>query len=216
MRDEGAVTNDRGYFRIASLLPDTYLLETTLNLGDEKISTTSTSQFYMTSFRSKISFYGNGTPSRDQAVSFTLRGSDERAGTDMILPISKLHKLTGRIAAGANGHFVNAGSVALISSSETEKRTIAGADIAREDGLFHFEFVPEGDYTLRVTNARDVTWEPPASQPGVAPNPFAPPDKERILETYGNVEMPLLLRGDMTGIIVTVPPGKNNKSAASN
>ena len=148
-----------------------------------------------------------------QAASFTLRGDEERTGQDMTIPISKLHKLTGRVAAGPNGHFVNAASIQLISN--TDKKSLASTNIEREDGLFHFEFVPEGDYTLRVTNARDVTWEPAPPQPGSAiPNPFSPSDKERVLETYGNVEMPLLLNGDMTDVVATVP-AKHDSSVGS-
>jgi hypothetical protein len=86
----------------------------------------------------------------------------------MILPISKLRRLTGHVAAGPTGHLVNAASVELLT---TDKKSIAKSSIDREDGLFHFEFVPEGDYTLRVTNARDVTWEPDIPQPGM----MAPP-----------------------------------------
>lgn len=213
------VTNDRGYYRLPSLLPDTYLLEASVNLGDEKTRTVAdsagrTSQFLMRSYRFSLSFYGDGTPHIDQATSFTLRGDEERTGQDMTIPISKLHKLIGRVAAGPNGHFVNAASIDLLSGSD--KKWLSHADIEREDGLFHFEFVPEGDYTLRVTNARDVTWEPATPQPGnTMPGAFPPSDKERVLETYGNTEMPLLLNGDMTDIVATIP-AKQNQSPGSN
>ncbi|HEX7157429.1 MAG TPA: hypothetical protein VF214_00335 [Edaphobacter sp.] len=215
-------TNDRGYFRIASLLPDTYLLEATLNLSDETTRTTSdsaghTMESMMKSFRFSLEFYGEGSPHIEQATGFTLRGSDERTGQDMTLPISKLHKLTGRVVTGSNGHRINAASVELLYASEgSGKTTIARTNIEREDGLYHFEFVPEGDYTLRVTNARDVTWEPAdPPQPGTTmPGGFPPPDKEHVLETYGDVDMPLLLRGDMTDVIATVPAKRTNQSAA--
>lgn len=213
-------TNDRGYYRLPSLLPDTYLLRANLNLSDEKTRTTSdsaghTSQFTMRNSRSSLSFYGDGTSHMDQAASFTLRGDEERTGQDMTIPISKLHKLIGRVAAGPNGHFVNAASIEL--KSITDKKPLAHTSIEREDGLFHFEFVAEGDYTLRVTNARDVTWDPPdPPQSGaMMPSPFPPPDKERVLETYGNVEMPLLLNGDMTDVVATVPAKQNDASRGS-
>ncbi|HMF54528.1 MAG TPA: carboxypeptidase-like regulatory domain-containing protein [Edaphobacter sp.] len=215
----GTVTNDRGNFHLSSLLPGTYLLDASLSLGEEKTHTFGdsaghTSQFIMRSFKSSLAFYGDGTPHMDQATSFTLRGDEERTGQDMTIPISKLHKIIGRVAAGPNGHFVNAASIELISI--TDKKPLANANIEREDGLFHFEFVPEGDYTLRVTNARDVTWEPATPQPGnTMPGAFPPSDKERVLETYGNTEMPLLLNGDMTDIVATIP-AKQNQSPGSN
>jgi hypothetical protein len=116
----------------------------------------------------------------------------------MTIPISKLHKLTGRVTAGPNGHLVNAATVELIS---VINKTIASSSIEREDGLFHFEFVPEGDYILRITNARDATWEIP--QPShIIPSPLGFPgtEEEHVVEAYGNVDMPLIIRGDMTGI----------------
>ncbi len=170
----------------------------------------------MRSIRFSLSFYGDGTTHMDEATPFTLKGDEERTGTDMTLPISKLRRLTGRVAAGPNGHFVNAANVELIYGPD--KKTLARSNVDREDGLFHFEFVPEGDYTLRVTNARDVTWEPDTSQPGTMPPPpgFPAREKERVLETYGNVDMPLILRGDMTNITATVPAKQTNPTAASN
>jgi len=215
-----ATTDDRGNFRIASLLPDTYLVRADLGLQNEKTFRVSdasgrvTNQGNMQNLRFSLSFYGDGTPRIDEATPFTLKGDDERTGTNMTLPISKLRRLTGHVAA-ANGHFVNAASIELIYGPD--KKTLARSNVDREDGLFHFEFVPEGDYTLRVTNARDVTWEPDTSQPGPPPPPgFPTREKERVLETYGNVDMPLILRGDMTGITATVPAKQNNPTAASN
>jgi hypothetical protein len=35
---------------------------------------------------------------------------------------------------------------------------------------------------------------------------FPPRDKEHLLASYGNVDQPLLLSGDMLDVIVTVPP----------
>jgi hypothetical protein len=220
-RGLSTTTNDRGYFRIASLLPDSYMLRADLNLENERTSTISDSaghsnQMVLRSIKFSLSFYGDGTAHMDEATSFTLKGDDERTDQNMTLPISKLRRLTGRVAAGPIGHFVNAANVELVYGPD--KKSLAHANVEREDGLFHFEFVPEGDYTLRVTNARDVTWEPDTPQPGtMAPPPgFPVRDKERVLETYGNVDMPLILRGDMTGITATVPAKQNTPSTASN
>lgn len=214
------VTDDRGHYRLSALLPDTYLLEASLNLSIEKTSITTDNagrsrEMIMSNSKFSLSFYGNGTPYMGQAEPFTLRGDDERTGQDVTIPISKLHRLTGRIAAGPDGHLVNAGYVQLLSASD--KKSLAGADVDREDGLFHFEFVPEGTYTLRVTRARDVVWEAPdpASSDASMPPGYPRADKERVVETYGDGETPVILNGDMTGIVVTVPLKNEHKSASS-
>jgi hypothetical protein len=214
-------TDDRGFFRLNSLLPGTYLLKANLHIGVNHLYVIDDGAGHSMRYghqtgESFITFYGNGTPDIDQAPTFTLTSGEERTGQNMTIPISKLHKLGGRVAAASNGHLVNAASVELIAT--TSRKTIVSTTLGREDGLFRFEFVPEGDYTLRVTNARDVTWDPPDPLPTDASILYsAPPsDKERVLKTYGDVDMPLILRGDMTGITATVPPKQTNPTSALN
>jgi hypothetical protein len=198
-------TDDRGYFRLISLLPGTYVLEATLNLDINQThsipdSTNGSQSFRGRTAQSAITFYGNGTPFIDQAATFTLRADEQRTGQDMTLPISKLHKLTGRIATGANGHFANSATVELIST--TTGKAIAGTNIDREDSLFRFELVPEGDYTLHITNVWDVGSDPDGAQ--------------SVLKTYGNVDLPLILRGDTLDITATVPANQADPAEASN
>jgi hypothetical protein len=203
-----ANTDDRGQFRFASLLPDDYIVQATLSLSDTKESSIPgpgghSMQLSMAMIRFSLPFYGSGVTRLADAKSFTLAAGQELTGQDMTLPIARLHRLTGRVVAGANGHVVNAANVALIQGDD--KKEFATADISREDGLFHFDFVPDGDYTLRITSARDVVWEAERPAPNAPLSPFPAQDKERVIETYGGVDQPLILRGDMLGITATVP-----------
>jgi hypothetical protein len=183
------------------------MIEATLQLVDQKTVTSNFGgnqvQFAMASFRFSLTFFGNGTPRIDQAASLKLGVSQSRNGQDMTLPVAKLHKLTGRVLAGADSHPVNAATVALLDRDSNKE--ISSTDVSREDGLFHFEFVPDGDYILRVSNARDVVWEPTTPQPGAQTSPFPQPDKERVTAKYGGADQPLLLTGDLYGINATVP-----------
>jgi hypothetical protein len=200
-------TNDRGFFRIPSLLGDEYMIQADLRLTDTKsVSTGSgenTIQFAMATFRFSLPFYGSGTARQSQAQSIKLRAGQELTGQDMTIPISKLHKLTGRVAAGRDGHFVNAAKITLLTRDDNKE--LVSTDIEREDGLFHFDFIPTGDYILRITNARDVTWEPAPPDHSPSPFPFPKKDVEHTTATYGNVDQPLLFDGDTLGITATVP-----------
>ena len=207
----GITTDDRGHYRVASLQPDEYMLETDISLSD--ITTRSVNsgggrvmQFAMANARSSLSFYGAGSVTMAEAKSFTLRAGREHSDENVTIPIAKLHKLTGRVAAGQDGHSVNAASVNLVTREGGKK--ITSAPISREDGLFHFDFVPEGDWLLQVREARDVVWERGDTPKDGPMMPMPPQDKERVLESYGSAEMPLLVRGDMLGITVTVPVTK--------
>jgi len=205
----GLSTDDRGGFRVASLLPDDYLIEADLTLTDSKTSNIDGGdgrqmQFMMMTDRFSLPFYGSGTAHISEAASFKLRAGQELPGQDMTIPIAKLHKLTGHVAAGADAHFVNAAKLSLVTRDDGKE--LANTEISREDGLFHFEFVPDGDYILKVSDARDVVWDPVKPSPNATFNPMQPQEKERVLAAYGNTQEPILLSGDLLDTLATVSP----------
>jgi hypothetical protein len=217
--EQGTTTDDRGNFRMASLLADEYMIEAELSLADTKTSSVGggpkgeVMEFAMMSFRFSLPFYGAGTARQHDATSFKLTAGQELTGQNMTIPVSKLRQLSGRVAAGADGHFVNAASLSLVTRDDGKE--LASTDISRDDGLFHFEFVPDGDYTLKVSNARDVAWDPPTPPKGGFTSPFPAQDKERVLQSYGSTEVPLILSGDVLGIVATVPPDTKPDSTKS-
>ncbi|WP_158823221.1 collagen binding domain-containing protein [Granulicella sp. S156] len=209
-------TDDRGFFRMASLLSGEYMIDATLSLTDSKITSTQmpggeTMVFNTQTFRFSLPFYGSGTARIADAAAIKVRAGQELPGADMTIPLSKLHKLNGRVIAGRDGHVVNAASLSLVTRDDNKE--LASSDISREDGLFHFEFVPEGDYILKVSNARDSVWVP-ATPPHNA-SLFPQPDKERVLQAYGDTELPILLSGDMLDAIATVPPDAKPSTTSS-
>ena len=212
-------TDDRGYFRLPSLLPDEYLVKVMLRLSDTKLARNGegdneTMYAYFTS-RFELPFYGAGVARQKDAATIKLTSGQELTGQDMLLPVGKLRHVTGRVAAGADSHIVNAAKVSMVTRDDGKE--LASSRVSREDGLFHFDFVPDGDYLLKVTDVRDVTYDPVRPDPKAA-DPFEalkPQDKERTLQTYGNTELPMLLDGNRDGITITVPrDAKPPKSAA--
>lgn len=210
-------TDDRGQFRFSSLLPDEYLVKAQLTLGSSRESSIGGPNgtqmvFNMMTFRSSLSFYGGGSPHESDAKPIKLLPGGELTSQDMTLPISKLFRLSGHVVAGRNGHVVNAADLRLISKDDGKELTTS--DIDREDGLFHFDFVPAGDYTLQISNARDVVWEAEHLAPGAPASPFPAKDKERTIESYGSTDLPLIVSGDMIGMNATVPPDAKKQQDA--
>ncbi len=207
----GVLTDDRGQFRISALPADTYMLEVDMALQDEKRTTTSSlagghmSDMTMATDRFKLPFFGGGATRLSEAGTFTLGAGQERTGEDVTIPLAKLHKVTGSVLAKKDGHKVNAGRVRL--TYRDDGKQVATADVSREDGMFRFEFVPEGDYVLKTEDARDVTWDSVKNPPGMFPQTD---ERERLLTAYGVGEQPLLLSGDVSDVLVQVP----EKSAA--
>jgi hypothetical protein len=217
--EQGTRTDDRGNFRMASLLADEYMIEADLSLADTKTSSFGggpqgqTMQIAMMSFRFSLPFYGAGMPRQKDAKGFKLTAGQELTGQNMTIPISKLRQLSGRVAAGPDGHFVNAADLSVVTRDDGKE--LASTDISREDGQFHFEFVPDGDYILKVSDARDVAWDPPVPPKGGFTSPFPAQDKERVLQSYGSTEVPVLLSGDVISMVATVPPDTKPDSAKS-
>ena len=199
-------TDDRGNFRISSLLAGDYIVNAELSMASSKTTNMKgpgnmTIQLDLQTYHFTLPFYGTGTAHLSEAKPVTLRAGQDTPGQDMIIPIAKLHKLTGQVAAGRDAHFVNAAKVSLVTREDNKE--LASTDISREDGLFHFEFVPDGDYILKVTEARDVVWELPAP---TKENPLPTEEKERVLARFGNTEQTILLRGDQLGTVATISP----------
>jgi hypothetical protein len=199
--------DDTGRYHFAALLPGKYLLECEMSLEDSTTTTTGngSNQFYMTrnDSRSSLNFYGAGTAFESKAKPIEIQGSEQLEGIDMTLPIGTLVRVTGHVAAGADAHFVSGAKVELVTRDD--HAVIASSGISREDGLFHFEFVPPGEYTIQAKRARDVTWVPGKHDPNFPQDMFAP-EEEKVLKVYGDTEQPITINGEQQGITIVVPP----------
>lgn len=211
----GSATDDRGQFRISGLPPQTYMLEADLALHEEKLSTTAgggagkTNQMAMMSDRFTLPFYSGGVARQSDAATFAVGPGQEQAGEDLTIPLAKLHRLTGIVVVKRDGHKVDAAKVVL--AYRDDGKELATAEVGRGDGVFRFEFVPEGDYVLKTADARDVVWETVKNPPGMFPPTT---EKERLTTAYGAAEQPLLLRGEMSDVVLTVPEKAGAKTAA--
>ena len=197
-----AQTDDVGHYRLTGLPPGEYLLQITLALNNVYVSSVlddSRSMAMVTGY--SLSFYSGDVARKDKAKSIKLTQGERRDGTDLTVPLSKLHRVAGTLTDQRSGHTVNAGDVALKFTDGTELVT---THVDPDDGTFHFDFVPEGEYTLFVTNAREVTRGPETIVPNITPLPWAM--KETLVRPYGDTSQPLLVQNEMNGLVVPVPP----------
>ncbi len=147
---------------------------------------------------------------QSDAATFTVGPGQEQAGEDLTIPLGKLHRVTGTVVAKRDGHKVDAAKVVL--AYRDDGKELATAEVRREDGVFRFEFVPEGDFLLKTADARDVVWDAVKNPPGMFP---ATTEKERLVTACGAAEQPLLLRGEMSDVVVTVPDKAATKAGAA-
>jgi hypothetical protein len=89
---------------------------------------------------------------RKEAKSVKLAAGETAAGTDIEIPLSGLHKVSGTVQALVDGHSINHGTVRLLYADDREPARETSLD---ENGDFEFDYVPEGKYILAVSGAQD-------------------------------------------------------------
>lgn len=199
-------TDDFGHYRMTGLPPGEYVAEVDLALN-EYTSTTGpmpgspekTMTTRMSNTRFELPIYSGNVWRRTTAVAFTLGAGEQRTNADLQFPLSKLHKVTGQVLA-RDGHAVNAGRMTLLNADDKTK--VTETEVETADHQFHLEFVPEGDFQLKVGQARDVVQVQVANAPGYTPRFH---EESRTVRTYGEAERELKVQGDASDLVMTVP-----------
>ena len=142
-------------------------------------------------------YYGDVFFQKD-AKPIKISEGEESTGDNITIPLSKIHSISGSLL-NVSGRTINAGEIALYTMPDNSK--IAHAQVESEDLAFHLNFVPEGHYVLRVSNARDVTRETIQPPPGSSDEPK---DVETTIQEYGSYEAPFEVIGDMTAVNLTI------------
>jgi hypothetical protein len=196
-------TDDQGYFRFAGLLGGEYVLTVDLLITDSWVNsvlgqTTSSSSNYGYG----LTFYSGDTPRQKDAKSFKLDDSQELSGQTLTVPISKLHAVSGAIVEQSSGKVVNKGTVTISYADDNSELT--SAEVTPDDPAFHFSFLPEGEYTIKVKSASESHRETIANGPGTMP-PFR--IKDTVVRTFTPLDpMPLIVHSDMVGVTLPVAP----------
>lgn len=129
---------------------------------------------------------------RKAASSLKVSEGEVAHGADIVIPVSGLRTVGGRVEAMEDGHAPSHATVTLLYADDREQARKAPID---SDGTFRFEYVPEDSYILRVTEAKDDA-EEGAGQ------------SERL---YSEKETPLHVHSDLNdvNILLTLRPVHN-------
>lgn len=204
-------TDDRGHYRISGVPAQQYAVEAQLSLqtwtyevSDHGNTMATSSQVY------SLPVYSGNHFRKKDAEGFSVTLGDEHAGEDLEIPVSRLHTLRGNVIAAHDGHLINGGRVHLLNPDDRSE--LDSANVTR-DGEFTFNFVPEGDYILRVTGAADTEYTEVPNAKGVMPPTHT---ETHVLRHYGDAEMPIHISGDMTGVVISAPELKAQPASNSN
>ena len=210
----GGSSDDEGQYRIIGLPAGEYILQTDLSLQDEFTDylfsgSESSGGSYSSYTRYNLPIFSGGATRQSDAKHIKLGDGEDDAGEDIVIPISKLHSITGNITQARTGRVINAGTVSLLYPDDNS--TAASVKVGEYDASFHFDFVPEGNYILKVTDARDVTREEIPVPPGALQRPAF---NETINHSYGPQEQPITIIGDISNVLLAVPEKSANTKPA--
>jgi hypothetical protein len=216
-------TDDEGRFRFAGLPEGAYTVFTILTVqnmlwtdvsnwpGGINLNAASASTLRV--------YYGDDLGISLKNITLT---AAEHSVDDIHILMSKLHTVSGTVVDATSGTPVNSGAVVIIRPAGVDFG--ADAEVTRanvqEDGSFHFAFVPEGEFTLNATNIHEMTREPMPLPEGFTGNrPDAAAQfravTQKVGQNYGDVQMPLTVHSDMTGVTVIVSPKVTAKTSVS-
>ena len=200
------MTDDVGHYRIAGLPAGDYILVATLHATALGISA---SNFADGGSGISLTVYTGNTFSRTDAKSFNLIAGDEHSGIDITIPAHSLHNIIGHVTAKTDGHALNSGDITLTSK---DNPTLHLKAAIRDDGSFHYEYLPPGVYSIKVEEAADSkTTGPAGSLMGLAI------PKQEITHKYGTATTDIVLGdADIDSVHLTVaeiswtPPEKKS------
>ncbi len=197
----GGYTDDLGNFRITGLLAGEYLLKASFSLDDMYVSSVLEQPDMMSSnTHFSLNYYSGDTARLRDAKPIHVDSSQEVAGANITIPVSKLHMVSGQIVQAGGGRAINGGNVALCYP-DGEGEELASVKVESDEPMFRMPFVPEGSYVLKVKDAEDVKREEVSNGPGTMP-PFH--TVETVVQKYGTTDQPLVVTGDVSGVNLAV------------
>jgi len=133
---------------------------------------------------------------RKNASTVKVSDGETMRGTDIEIPLSGLHTVSGQVEAVADGHAPSQATVTLLYADDRAPARKIAMD---KDGSFEFEYVPEDNYILRVSDAEDTSDDLAGSDQDGGQGKNGGPQTVRH---YVTKEMPLRVQSDMKDLDV--------------
>ena len=121
---------------------------------------------------------------------------ENAAGTDIEVPLSGLHRVSGTVTALADGHALAKGTVRLLYADDRETARESDLD---DNGDFAFDYVPDGKYILVVSGAVDEEKKDVGTSKGEGQGETLQTVPVRI---YAGKEMPVTVMSDVENLTV--------------
>ena len=217
-----SAVDDRGHYRSVGLAPGEYLVSTMLSTASEAAppSNDVVDPLRYSAVAGVTVYYGDATRASD-AKTVKITGGETLSGTDITIPLSKLHSIRGQVVQKSTGQPPPSASLRLLYADTGEPARVALAP----NGEIDLSYVPEGSYILQAM----VSTQPSSSQgldergveifavaSGLVSSQLQS-DYASKFQQYASSEAPLDVHGEVTGIVIEAPDGltpKNNTASA--
>lgn len=190
------MTDDRGRYRIFGISTGKYAIKATLPTMQTTTGLGSSVNMHM-SFGDALIVYSGGALREKDIKPIEVGTGDDVEGVDVTFPLDNLHAVSGSVLAKADNHPVDAGSVQL---QDADTKATLRTTMVEQDGSFHLNYVPEGQYVLHVSGAGDTD-----SAGGDSGSDLARMMRSKVLKSYGDAELPVTVKNDAVGLVLQVP-----------
>jgi hypothetical protein len=201
------MTDDRGRYAIIGVSPGEYVVSVSMKLDKVALGgilSGGLSINLLGSGSGEVKIFSGSKFRLKDAKLIEVGEGEQLGGLDITIPLAGLHQVRGVVTAKRDGHPLNKGQVALMYADD--RKPVQSADLDRE-GNFEFPYVPEDRYILRATGGEDTE----LIQKHEFNSNFT---EEKMLRSYGEVEMPLTVQADMSSLELAAPDAPVAKAAA--
>lgn len=144
--------DDRGNYRLSGLAAGKYILKCTVSQTTDEEPYTHPeehlpSTVYFAAEKASLTIYNGGAFRPKDAKPIALKPGADMSGIDVVIPLAKLHTISGVVTSLADGHSLNGGDVELLYQDDGKE--FAQTPVLR-DGGFRLPMIPDGEYLLKV------------------------------------------------------------------
>jgi hypothetical protein len=202
------ISDDQGHFRLSGLPPGDYLVQATIQAGQQTGLGAGMNLNKLMGYKPLILF-APSTFHKTSAKSVSLKSGEELRDQQVTLNLSGLHSVSGQITSAEDHHGINSGTVKLTDVNDKDFVRSASVDAA---GGFTVTFLPPGTYTMKVSEAEDTEPEKKTGKEKKTSSLFGASDK--TIRSYQEAKRDIVvLDSDLTGQNLELTVDKNPKPA---
>jgi hypothetical protein len=212
------ITDDHGHFRALGLAPGEYLVSTTVSAASGAApSANPLADAVKSSPSGSLVVYYGDTTRKSTAKSVKIERGETVSGTDITIPLSKLHNIRGQVLLKSTEQPPASASLQILYADDRELARMAIAP----NGEFELDYLPEGSYILQASASTDSmlpAYDQDNSELVITGGNFFSSGDSDFPSNFrqdGAAEIPLDVHGELTGVTISVPDPSVKKDTAS-